>query len=113
MSFIFTLENLIDFLELQDKNLVVIHGFGNPHSDRGCYENVAFDPKDNVTIGEMIEYAKSAIGKTFEGYKGGQFKMSPLTKVSIGFKDEAGTPLTYTMLYNWLSLSQDSKQRSI
>jgi hypothetical protein len=39
-----TLEILILWLEKQDQNLIVDDGFGDPHSDRGDYSELAFDP---------------------------------------------------------------------
>ena len=70
------LEELIDWLKQQDPNLTVPHGFGSPHSYRGNYTEVAFSPEVNVTFGEMLQHAESALGATFEGWKGGEFTMS-------------------------------------
>jgi len=66
------LEDLIKWLEQQNPELTVPHGFGEPDSYRGYYDEIAFAPKENVTFGEMLEHAKSALGATFTGYKGGE-----------------------------------------
>lgn len=71
-----TLKELIDFLEERDPSIIVPVGFANPHSYRGYYERLAFEPKDHTTIGEMLAAAKSALNETFDGYKGGEYIMS-------------------------------------
>jgi hypothetical protein len=51
-------------------------GFGVPDSYRGYYEQLAFAPKESATLGAMLYHARSAVGRTFEGYKGGEFLMN-------------------------------------
>ena len=75
--------DLIDWLEKQDPNAVVPHGFGKPNSFRGYYEALAFEPQENVRLGEMLEHAKSALGQTFSGYKGGKYTMEKYTECWI------------------------------
>lgn len=69
------LGDLIKQLELYNQDTVVPFGFGAPHSYRGNYFDVAFEPVAPTTIGAMLEHAKSALGARFEGYKGGEYKM--------------------------------------
>lgn len=78
-----TLGMVIETLKKQDPDKVVRWGFGAPHSYRGYYEDVAFDPAENVTVGSMLEHAKSALGKTFCGWKGGDYKMEEYTSCWI------------------------------
>lgn len=66
---------LIKFLEKCDPNIVVPMGFSNPHSYRGYYQDLAFEPTENVTVKGMLESAKSALGTTYTGYKGGEYLM--------------------------------------
>lgn len=77
------LKELIDWLAEQNPELTVPFGFGEPASYRGYYEDVAFEPKANVTFGEMLGHAKGALGATFNGYKGGEFTMNEYTDVWI------------------------------
>lgn len=77
------LKELIDWLEQQDQNAVVPVGFNNPHSYRGDYYSLAFEPATDVTFGAMLEYAKSALGETYTGYKGGEFEMHEYTDCYI------------------------------
>lgn len=84
------LGELIEFLEKQDPEKVVPLGFGKPHSYRGIYEDLAFEPVENVTIGEMLRDAKYALGKTFYGYKGGEYTMHEYSDVWISPYGEGG-----------------------
>ena len=45
-----------------------INGFSSAHSDRGYNEQIAFSPESNVTVESMLDNAKQAIGKRFDGY---------------------------------------------
>lgn len=87
------LKELISFLERQDPSRVLVHGFGAPHSDRGDYSNVAFDPAFNVSIGSMLTHAKSALGTAFTGWKGGDYMMYEDTPCFIGKYGECGEPV--------------------
>jgi hypothetical protein len=69
------LGELIARLETADPNQVVKHGFLNPHSYRGDYMDLAFEPAEDITVGEMLAAARSAVGATFQGWKGGDFVM--------------------------------------
>lgn len=74
-----TLAELITALEAADPDRVVRHGFTNPHSYRGYYHELAFEPAANVTVADMLADARSALGSTYEGYKGGDFTMGEHT----------------------------------
>jgi hypothetical protein len=60
----------------------------DPGSYRGYYADLAFDSKDSsVSAGELLAEAQGAIGKTFTGYKGGDFTMdadTPLWRANYG-----------------------------
>jgi len=74
-----TLGALLQALETHDPATVVPIGFARPCSYRGSYEDVAFEVERNTTVGAMLEAAQSALGATFEGYKGGDFTMTKST----------------------------------
>jgi len=67
------LGDLITALEQADPDLVVPWGFRGPHSYRGDYDQLAFEPAANVSVGEMLADARSALGATYTGYKGGEY----------------------------------------
>lgn len=80
MSFPLTLGQVIDTLAaIPDQDRVVSPAFGAPHSDRGYYRDVAFTPVESATVAEMLAHARSAVGETFQGWKGGDFTMSRST----------------------------------
>lgn len=74
-----TLEELITALEAEDPNLVLPLGFTNPHSYRGYYYELAFEPAQNVTVGAMLADARAADGATYTGWKGGEYTMGSYT----------------------------------
>lgn len=77
------LQELIDALAAADQNHVAPLGFAEPMSYRGYYYDVAFEPAHNVTVASMLAHAKSALGATFMGYKGGDYTMGPYTDCYI------------------------------
>ena len=77
------LKSLIDLLSKLPPDAVVSNGFGEPMSYRGYYDQLAFEPKDHARIGDMLAHAKSALGATFTGYKGGEFVMHECTECWI------------------------------
>ncbi len=85
-----TLKDLIEELEKQPPEKIARKGFHHPHSYRGDYCDLAFEPKNVVTAGEMLADAKSALGKTFEGWKGGDFTMNEYTECWIADKGSGG-----------------------
>lgn len=74
-----TLGELIRALEAEDGAKVLPDGFTNPHSWRGDYMELAFEPATNVTVGAMLADARRALGATFTGWKGGEYTMGEYT----------------------------------
>lgn len=98
------LSELIEFLEQLPKDHIVRYGFGEPDSYRGYYEDVAFKPVENTTIGDMLEHARSALGKTFSGYKGGDFLMNEDTDCWIAeYGTSRGDKIGPTLMKYWSS----------
>ena len=98
-----TLGELIARLRHEPPAKVIAHGFGGPTSYRGFYEDVAFIPAENVSIVIRLKMAESAIGKTFTGYKGGDFVMDENTDVWIaewGMLGEVLTPRALNCMLN-------------
>ena len=96
------LGELICLLEDLPQNKVVKFGFGHPHSYRGYYEDLSFSPEMNVTIGSMLEHAKSALGQTFTGYKGGEFLMGEYTECWIScYGSSGGDRIGPTLVKYW------------
>ncbi len=88
-----TLKHLIERLSHEDPKRVVPLGFRHPHSYRGYYEDLAFEPAENVTVGEMLTAARSASGATFQGWKGGDYEMNEWTTVWLAKRGATGETL--------------------
>lgn len=101
-----TLGQLIEELRKHPTDTVVKHGFTNPHSYRGYYDHLAFEPARNVSVGSMLAAAESALGETFEGWKGGQFTMDEDTLCWLAYEGTCGdsddpiTPLIIRAMLN-------------
>lgn len=95
------LGELIAYLETKAPDVTVPNGFGEPMSYRGDYANVAFKPASDVKIGDMLQHAKSALGKTFEGYKGGDFTMHKHSKCYLAHYGDLGNSIDEYMVGNW------------
>ena len=85
-----SLGDLISALENADPAHVAPLGFGSPHSYRGDYHELAFKPAVNVTVASMLAHARSALGASFPGYKGGDFMMSSYTECFIDHAHAVG-----------------------
>jgi hypothetical protein len=84
---------LIEALEAEDPSLVCPRGFARPHSYRGYYDELAFEPARDVTVGEMLAAAKSALGSTYGGWKGGDYTMSEYTYCWLAYRGDTGETL--------------------
>lgn len=98
------LSDIIKTLEKYDTATFVPLGFGEPHSYRGYYDQLAFEPVKNTTIGKMLAAAKEAEGATYTGYKGGEYMMTGNTGCHLanwGYSGEEISPeLLLLMLQN-------------
>ena len=93
-----TLGELIVELEHHDPGKVVPLGFDHPHSYRGFYNELAFEPKWNTTVGQMLQAAKSALGATFTGWKGGEYTMEEYTDCHISVEGSTGDEIGHILL---------------
>ena len=78
----FSLNDLIDRLEELPQDMPIL--LGDADSYRGYYSDLAFAPLYDTeprTVKEALDAAEDAHGKTFEGYKGGEFTMEGDTPV--------------------------------
>lgn len=96
-----TLKDLIDWLDTQDPSKSIKDGFGEAMSWRGSYYELAFEPNPVTTVREMLSQAKSAVGETFVGYKGGEFTMDLNCEVYIAEYGTCGEPITSFNFKYW------------
>ncbi len=101
------LRDLITALEARNLDTPVAHGFGRPHSYRGDYACLAFEPAKDTTVGAMLSAARSALGKTYTGYKGGEFVMGEYTDVYIAEYSRTGDAISEAMLVAMIDAPQE------
>lgn len=101
MKSYYSLGDLIDRLEREPDHEVPV-GFDNPHSYRGYYEQLAFEPRANTTVGAMLTAARSADGATFTGWKGGKYVMDRDTECWISYRGMAGADKLGEMLVEFM-----------
>jgi len=78
-----TLGKLIAALETmpQDAPVANLH---NAHSYRGYYSDLAFEPAHGTRpASELLAECRNAMGRVFQGYKGGDFMMGETTPVWV------------------------------
>lgn len=85
-----TLIEFIKRLESMDPNELLPIGIRNPHSYRGYYNELAFEPTDPIPVREAIKVAASASGMTFTAYKGGEYTMTNKTNCWLANWSELG-----------------------
>ncbi len=96
-----TLGQIIETLELQEDEKLKV-GFSKPNSYRGYYECLMFEPRQDITIGEMLSACREANGKVYTGYKGGEFEMGLDTECFMAEWGYGGVPITRILLYSLL-----------
>lgn len=93
-----TLRELITELKTYDPKTLLPMGLGSPHSYRGFFDQLGFAPVRNTTIGKMLEEAEGCVGKSFQGYKGGNYKMEHDTDVWMSTWGDSGEALCLTLI---------------
>lgn len=86
---------LIQFLETCDEGRSVVfdiyrgddsHSPGALMSYRGFYADLAFDRARGVSsVGELLAECRKALGKKYNGYKGGEFEMGSDTPLWVAY----------------------------
>lgn len=91
-----TLGEMIHRLEQESRQLVLPYGISHPHSYRGYYERLAFEVDRDVPryVGEWIDLARSCIGQTYQGWKGGEYTMAENSLVYVANEGDCGEPIT-------------------
>lgn len=78
-----TLGKMIEALEAMPPERA-IDRLGELDSYRGYYSDLAFEPASGkMPAAELLNACKAAMGKVFQGYKGGDFMMGALTPLWI------------------------------
>lgn len=78
-----TLGGMIAALEALSPDAEVF-GLGGLMSYRGYYSDLAFEPIDGARpVADVLRDCRSAMGETFEGYKGGDYLMGKTTPLWV------------------------------
>lgn len=85
-----SIDKLIEIISRLPAGSVFENGFYYAHSYRGYYDQLAVEPKEKVTAMEMVKCLTSAVGETFEGYKGGYFYMDGSQDVYLAWHGSCG-----------------------
>lgn len=88
------IQELIKTLKQFHKEQSFAEGFSNPHSYRGDYYELGVEPTEDVTVEDMILFLEGALGKTYRGYKGGDFTMHHGTDVYLAYEGCCGSIIT-------------------
>ncbi len=104
-----TLGELIDVLSQAGANNTVQFDFsckapGPVASYRGYYDHLALDPDgpSPVRVETMLQNLNDAVGSVFEGYKGGDFRMSRDTPIWVAaYGESGGTCVTGVTILTW------------
>jgi hypothetical protein len=76
------LGELIDLLKTTAPQRFPI-GLAHPHSWRGDFCELAFEPCKDTTTDNMLCAAVAAVGAVYQGYKGGHYEMTRRTPINI------------------------------
>lgn len=97
-----TLGELIEALKTMNPDAAVSHGFGKPHSYRGYYDDLSFEPQEQARVGDMLRFAESALGAKFCGYKGGEYQMDEYATCWIAeYGDNSGDGISRQLVEYW------------
>ena len=78
-----SIEFYIAKLKQYPRDQKVKRGFGELYSWRGSYDEAAVGIVEETTVGEMLDYAETAIGTTMYGYKGGEYPIGSHTTLNV------------------------------
>lgn len=80
-----SLGSLINMLEKAEQDKFVSFSLEKLHSFRGEPEELAIELGNGCKVSEMLDELTLAVGKSFEGYKGGDYRMSRKTPVHFAY----------------------------
>lgn len=76
-----------------------IMGIINPHSYRGYYSDLAFEPVDHpTTVDEVLEAADRVLDTELDGWKGGDFLMHEGVPLWIAYEGKTGDAVLSVIL---------------
>ncbi len=102
-----TLGALIEVLEKMPADAQVAN-LRDPDSYRGYYEDLSFERRDGTRpAAELLADCKDAMGKTFTGYKGGDYVMGAETRLWVASYGSCGPKLMAVYAGGGLKTEED------
>jgi hypothetical protein len=111
---ILKLEPIVEKYKDKDEQSIptVVYDFGYMRpscfdSWRGAYKELALDyneDSDAMKVTDFLEMCRQTIGKTFTGYKGGEFTMNKHTPIWIANHGDAGSTALIEVVDNTYSV---------
>lgn len=111
-----TLGELLDELRTFNPLLPVVYedhkSPGDPHSYRGYYQDLSFQDREDGTAStsEFIKVLENCIGKTFEGWKGGEFTMDRTTPLWRAYEGDCGVAMVSVEATNQAAVIKTSSE---
>jgi len=103
------LGDIIDAFQQLDPDAVLPIGLNNPHSYRGDYMDLAFEAVTDAKVSDILDVLRSAVGATYEGYKGGDYRMDRWSSCWIAPYGSSGGDCIGPLLLHFL-VSQTAAQ---
>lgn len=101
-----TLGGIIAWVE-QQPDATVFHTLHHPHSYRGYYQCLAFEPAPGtMTKAELLSLLRSCNGVPYDGYKGGFYFMGLNTDCFLANWSETGSAMSMPWLENELRVQE-------
>jgi hypothetical protein len=88
---------VIKQLKKLPKETVFMYGFHEPHSYRGYYEQVAFEPLNIATAEALLMSCEAAMEGVYIGWKGGEYTYDCSSVFNIAHKGTTSPRSTYTL----------------
>lgn len=69
-----------------DEDVLLDFGFSDPHSYRGMYDCVSFEPSPSRPTKDLVQEVFKALQDTYTGWKGGEFNYTENTPVFFTYE---------------------------
>jgi hypothetical protein len=108
-----TLGTLIRLLETLPPDRVCPVGLHKPHSWRGIYSSLAFEPGPPMPVRQILNAARQCVGREFVGWKGGNYLMDLDTDVYVSTRGKSYgwgsglSPLALALIVGDLAILDD------
>lgn len=96
------LGDIIDAFAKLDPDTILPIGLHEPHSFRGDYMDLAFEPCTDAKVADILDVLRSAVGETFQGYKGGDYSMDRYSQVWVAPYGSSGADCIGPLLLHFL-----------